>query len=137
MNKIYFLIGTMLFLINTNAVSMADLGLAFRYIVQAMQPACRVAKDIESHGCICKKKIERVSYFTNDGYEYYCSQLSFDDWLVARKDIAGISKGAIVCLRYFKTLEGTDWISFPVDKSTFFMLQKKYMLISASRTDVY
>ena len=85
MNKVYVLLGTMLFVAHVQALSMADMGRAFRFFVQALQPSCFVTKDIESHGCICKKKIEHVSHFVNDGYECYCTQLSSDDWLVACK----------------------------------------------------
>ncbi|HML19565.1 MAG TPA: hypothetical protein PKD74_03220 [Candidatus Dependentiae bacterium] len=113
MNKIYFLMGLMLFYANTTIVSMADMGLAFRYFLYAIQPSCRVAKDIESHGSICKKRIQHVSYFVDDKYEYYYTQLSSDDWLVGRKDIAGMSEGAIVCLRHFRIIAARNWISLP------------------------
>ncbi len=105
--------GLMLFYANTTIVSMADMGLAFRYFLYAIQPSCRVAKDIESHGSICKKRIQHVSYFVDDKYEYYYTQLSSDDWLVGRKDIAGMSEGAIVCLRHFRIIAARNWISLP------------------------
>lgn len=139
MNKMHFLVGAALFLVNTSIVSMADMGFAFRYIAQAMamKPSCRIAKDLESHGCIRKKNIEHVSHFIEDGHEYYCTQLSSDDWLVARKDIVGTSEGAVVCSRCFRTIAGVDWISLPVDKSIFSMLRERSMAISLERIGMH
>ena len=128
--------GLMLFYANTTIVSMADMGLAFRYFLYAIQPSCRVAKDIESHGSICKKRIQHVSYFVDDKYEYYYTQLSSDDWLVGRKDIAGMSEGAIVCLRHFRIIAARNWISLPAD-SFYFMLKERYEVISLAHAYVW